>query len=1174
MKSPFGRRWLKSLIFIASFLTLAASVSATTVMIPYDDDLIVGARAIVTGKVVSVESAWDESHNRIYTYITLRVKQVLKGEITEKRIVLKELGGRVGDEGLTVWGSPEFTKGERVLVYLDTWPDGSLRTHQMLLGKFSIINDEATGHRFVVRDLNAENVTVLPRIAGHDATGGPSTDRMELSAYQDMVRTRLMANFDRSDAFQREHYSGAPMLMRPAEYVDSGGFQTQWSYISSAHPRWFEPDSGQPVVFNINPAGAPNAQIFDDINAAMGAWSNVPNCSMRVASGNTTSGCLPTTAENVILFNNCDGRWSPTSGCSSVLALGGLSWFPGSTRVVNGVTFVQATSGFVSFNPFASCSFGSHCNVQEIATHEIGHALGLGHSTDTSATMAAFAHFDGRCASIRPDDVTGITFIYPGTGGGGGSLSVVTSSLPGGTVGASYSQTLTASGGTPGYSWSLLSGSLPGGLSLSSGGTISGTPNAAGTFSFTVRVTDQVQATAQKALSIVVSSGSGQFASQFVSQTVPTSLSPGQTFTSTLTWQNTGTATWQGSAGLRLLSQNPPNNVTWGGNTVLLGSITTPPGQQMSISFQAVAPSTPGTYNFQWIVASGPSAPFGQPSTNVTIQVGGGGGGTDGATFTSQSVPTSLAAGQTISVSVTMTNSGSTTWGAGSYTLRSLNPAGNTTWGLSQVGLGSSVAPGGSATFSFLITAPPAAGTYNFQWGMANAAGASFGSPSTNVAITVTGGGLSAQFISQNMPTSLSAGQSVSVTVNMKNNGTIAWSPTTHKLGSQNPANNMTWGINRTATAKSVSVGVTAAFTFTVTAPSTAGTYNFQWQMVNQSTGAFFGQVTTNIAVQVGGGGGGSTDSAVFVSQSVPSSMTTGQVVPVSVTMKNNGTSTWQSGTYTLGSLNPSGNTTWGLNSVNLASSVAPGANATFNFNATAPGVAGSYNFQWGMKKSGVSFGSASTNVLVTVTSGGGGTDSAQFVSQSVPASLNTGQGAVVSVVMNNNGSTTWLPGTYSLGSRNPAGSTTWGMSSVALASSVAPGGNATFSFTITAPATAGTYNFQWQMQKGATSFGALSTNVAVTVSAAGGPPPTINTTSLPTGTKGVPYNAQISVSGGVAPYIFTVSTGALPAGVSLNRNTGVVSGVATVTGTFNFTVNVRDQAGATTSKAYKVAWR
>jgi hypothetical protein len=457
---------------------------------------------------------------------------------------------------------------------------------------------------------------------------------------------------------------------------------------------------------------------------------------------------------------------------------------------------------------------------------------------------------------------------------------------------------------------------------------------------------------------------------------------------------------------------------------------------------------------------------------------------------------------------------------------------------------------------------------------MANASGASFGSPSTNLAITVVGAGLSAQFISQNMPSSLNPGQSASVTVMMKNNGSIVWSPTTHRLGSQNPANNMTWGINRASTAKSVGVGATASFVLTVTAPSTPGTYNFQWQMVNHSTGAFFGQTTTNIAVQVGGGGS-PIDNAAFVSQSVPSSMTAGQVVPVSVTMKNSGTTTWQPGTCTLGSLNPSGNTTWGLSTVNLVSSVAPNANVTFNFNATAPSTAGGYNFQWGMKKSGVSFGSASTNVLVTVTSGGGGgADNAQFVSQSVPASLNTGQTANVSVVMNNNGSTTWLPGTYSLASRNPAGNTRWGLSSVALASSVAPGGNATFSFTITAPSTAGAYNFQWQMQKGTTSFGALSTNVAIVVNAPAGEPLTILTSTLPGGFKGTGYNQQISVRGGVAPYIFTISSGSLPAGVSLNRDTGVISGTATVSGTFSFTVNVRDQAGANVSKFYKVVWR
>ena len=84
-------------------------------------------------------------------------------------------------------------------------------------------------------------------------------------------------------------------------------------------------------------------------------------------------------------------------------------------------------------------------------------------------------------------------------------LSITTSSLPGGTLNVSYSATLAASGGTSPYTWSIASGSLPTGLSLAGGtGVISGTPTAAGTFNFTVRVTDSANPaqTATKALSI------------------------------------------------------------------------------------------------------------------------------------------------------------------------------------------------------------------------------------------------------------------------------------------------------------------------------------------------------------------------------------------------------------------------------------------------------------------------------------------------------------------------------------------------------------------------------------------------------------------------------------------------------------------------------------------------
>ncbi|HMJ89441.1 MAG TPA: DNRLRE domain-containing protein [Candidatus Acidoferrum sp.] len=59
-----------------------------------------------------------------------------------------------------------------------------------------------------------------------------------------------------------------------------------------------------------------------------------------------------------------------------------------------------------------------------------------------------------------------------------------------GIIGNEYSRTLLATGGVPPYAWSVIAGTLPTGLSLSSGGAISGTPAVSGDFSFTAQVTD------------------------------------------------------------------------------------------------------------------------------------------------------------------------------------------------------------------------------------------------------------------------------------------------------------------------------------------------------------------------------------------------------------------------------------------------------------------------------------------------------------------------------------------------------------------------------------------------------------------------------------------------------------------------------------------------------------
>jgi large repetitive protein len=85
------------------------------------------------------------------------------------------------------------------------------------------------------------------------------------------------------------------------------------------------------------------------------------------------------------------------------------------------------------------------------------------------------------------------------------TLAITTTSLPPGTVGTAYSQTLTATGGVPPFGWSLSAGSLPQGLTLSPAGVISGTPTSAGTSNFTVRVDDNTPQTAFRPLTIVIS---------------------------------------------------------------------------------------------------------------------------------------------------------------------------------------------------------------------------------------------------------------------------------------------------------------------------------------------------------------------------------------------------------------------------------------------------------------------------------------------------------------------------------------------------------------------------------------------------------------------------------------------------------------------------------------------
>src|ERR1035441_8804018 len=92
--------------------------------------------------------------------------------------------------------------------------------------------------------------------------------------------------------------------------------------------------------------------------------------------------------------------------------------------------------------------------------------------------------------------------------------------LPPGTVGVPYSQALSATGGTAPYGWFLTGGTLPAGLTLNLGGTITGTPYISGTFGFTARVVDAALQSVTKDLTITINPALGITTSSLPTGTV------------------------------------------------------------------------------------------------------------------------------------------------------------------------------------------------------------------------------------------------------------------------------------------------------------------------------------------------------------------------------------------------------------------------------------------------------------------------------------------------------------------------------------------------------------------------------------------------------------------------------------------------------------------------------
>ncbi|HEY3138020.1 MAG TPA: hypothetical protein VGL29_18495, partial [Blastocatellia bacterium] len=78
-----GLTLLRMIAFLFLFLFYAPTpnAQATTVVMPSDTEMIVNSRLIVTARVISVTSAWDDQRSMVWTYVELLVDRKLKGEL-------------------------------------------------------------------------------------------------------------------------------------------------------------------------------------------------------------------------------------------------------------------------------------------------------------------------------------------------------------------------------------------------------------------------------------------------------------------------------------------------------------------------------------------------------------------------------------------------------------------------------------------------------------------------------------------------------------------------------------------------------------------------------------------------------------------------------------------------------------------------------------------------------------------------------------------------------------------------------------------------------------------------------------------------------------------------------------------------------------------------------------
>ena len=420
--------------FATALLLVTPAAQALVYVMPTDEAMVDRSPVIVFGEIIAAEPAPVEGIPS--TDFMFQVEDVLKGFVPGGTIVVRQPGGiGAGGAAARVMGLPGLVEGDRLLLFLDP-VEGVYRTAELALGMFFEV--EAAGRTLLMRESSLHWAAPVPGDAR-------SNER---------VRARLPRH---TEPFRRWIADRAAGREQPADYfaddLGQGPMAVASPYPLTRAPagcerpgtrlRWRSFDRGESVGMVVQASGQPGAPGGgrSSVLAGMRAWNGDPRSRAHLVQSGFTNEefALAPNGENSIGFEDprdeIPGSFDPETG--GILAITYAYFFCGASDPPHPVpgggraeayelieANIATQDGYREWLAFNANPRRAH---DEIMTHELGHALGIGHSCADDASgpcndltgeaiMRALAHGDGRGGALNRDDRNAVRFLYPLTG--------------------------------------------------------------------------------------------------------------------------------------------------------------------------------------------------------------------------------------------------------------------------------------------------------------------------------------------------------------------------------------------------------------------------------------------------------------------------------------------------------------------------------------------------------------------------------------------------------------------------------------------------------------------------------------------------------------------------------------------------------------------------------------